>query len=199
VAVIYDDGSCGLWDFYQRLQVALLELPTDLQGGLVSRLVFQPPPSTVFHTAVNAHRKGYLVRWDQDRVGNVYAEAYQKVHNGNITALAVTRSGKYLGTGTSDGRFILHFQSGISSRMCSSLSVFLRQVALDSVSAPALSEELGAFRETEPCCQDTQTVLPVHLKLVLRAARNCERGATIRDAPSAAGSCHWRCTNKQLF
>jgi len=112
VAVVYDDGSCALWDFYQRLQVAVLELPPELQGGKISRLVFQPPPSTVFHTAVNAHNKGYLVRWDQDRMGNVHAKAFKKVHNTSITAMAVSRSGAYLGTGTSDGDFLSHLCPG---------------------------------------------------------------------------------------
>ena len=101
--MVYEDGSCGLWDFYQRLEVAVLELPTELQGGRISRLLFLPRPYTSFHTAVNAHGKGFLVRWDQDRVGNMHAEGYQKVHNTSITAMAVSRSGTYLGTGTSDG------------------------------------------------------------------------------------------------
>jgi hypothetical protein len=103
VAVIYDDGSCGLWDFYLRLELSVLNLPAEMKGGNISRLVFTPTASTIFYTAVNAHRNGYLVRWNQDRMGNVYAEAYQKVHNTAVTALAVSRSGTYLGTGTTDG------------------------------------------------------------------------------------------------
>lgn len=57
----------------------------------------------MFFTIVNGHRSGDVVQWSQDRVGDIVSQGHQKIYKTAITAFDISRSGSYLGVGTSDG------------------------------------------------------------------------------------------------
>lgn len=105
MAVIYEDGSCLLWDFWNSQELAQLSLPPELKGCSFSRIRF---PSRIdggplFYTSVNGHRSSFLVKWSQDKIGDVIATGYQKVYKTASTAFDLSRTGSHLGVGTSDG------------------------------------------------------------------------------------------------
>ena len=103
--MIYEDGSCVLWDFWNGVELTSLSLPKELKGCSFSRIRSSPKLNggPIFYTSVNGHRSGYLVQWAQDRVGDISVQRFQKVYKTAITAFDLSRTGAYLGVGTSDG------------------------------------------------------------------------------------------------
>lgn len=59
--------------------------------------------SLVLFTSVNAGGDGYLLRWEQDVQGIITLVKRAKAHNSPITAFDISATGRFLGTGTSEG------------------------------------------------------------------------------------------------
>lgn len=105
IVVIYEDGSCVLWDFWSSQELTQLVLPPELKGCSISRIRCSPrlDGGPIFYTVVNGYRSGYLVHWSQDRMGDISASSFQKVYKTAITAFDLSKTGSLLGVGNSDG------------------------------------------------------------------------------------------------
>ena len=103
---VYEDGSCLLWDIWNKQELTQLVLPLELKGCSISRIRCSPRSDRgpIFYTSVNGHKSGYLVQWTQDRVGDITAGGFQKVYKTALTAFDLSKTGAFLGVGTSDGR-----------------------------------------------------------------------------------------------
>ena len=74
-----------------------------MQRGSFNRVRFAHDGSPSFYTTVNAAGQGYILRWQQTQQGEIVMRRQLKAHGSAITAFDISRSGKYLGTGTSEG------------------------------------------------------------------------------------------------
>ncbi|KAK9808182.1 hypothetical protein WJX73_005830 [Symbiochloris irregularis] len=99
-----EDGTCTLWQTDTGMRITSLSLPADLpRGASFNRAKFSRGAGLHLFTSVNAGGDGYVLRWEQDTQGIVVLTKQAKAHNSPITAFDISPSGRFLGTGTSEG------------------------------------------------------------------------------------------------
>ena len=71
--------------------------------GSFNRVRFAHNGGPGFYTTVNCAGVGHILYWEQDSVGEIVLRGRLKAHTTAITAFDVSLSGRFIGTGTSEG------------------------------------------------------------------------------------------------
>ena len=91
------------------------ELP---RGAGFNRAKFARGGPLALFTSVNAGGDGHLLRWEQDAQGQMLLTKRAKAHNMPITAFDISISGRFLGTGTSEGDLLSSPFLSLSLSLC---------------------------------------------------------------------------------
>jgi len=106
LCIVDDSGKCTLWNVDEKARVLEISTPSDMPRGSFFRCISAVDDSgIVLYTPMRFKGKGYIIKWAQDKAGNIYLKAKSKnpIAPAPIGGFQLSHDGRFMAAVTPDG------------------------------------------------------------------------------------------------